>query len=178
MNRAWTCPAVVIRASSFPVRAGVGFKSRMASCFKGIGTFCSRGSKQQEEDEPLAEAAQKPPTETSSSRTPAPMQVTSSDNKPKEDPKPVMTAPPSTSPPAKVEVCNQAKQVEEFKPVPQPVPKATSAPAPKAAAASTNQAQKPEKRRAKDGRAYTYNDFVWYFGKKEGDLQWKYAKRI
>ncbi|CAE7028754.1 unnamed protein product [Symbiodinium natans] len=107
---------------------------------------------------------------------PAPFQVTTSDGTqakeaPKEAPKSTQAPAPSSAP--EVAVCEGPKQ-EVTKPVP-PVPQ-PPAPAPKAAAAST-QAQKTERRRAPDGKAYTYNEFLKFFGKKQGETQWKNARK-
>ncbi|CAE7619615.1 unnamed protein product [Symbiodinium sp. CCMP2456] len=133
----------------------------MSNCLKGIGTFCSRGKK--EEAQPLADQVQ---AASAASAKQAPFQVTTSDGaQAKQTPK-TAEAPASKAP--EVAVCEQPKQ-EETK------PGAPAAPAPKAA---SSQAQKPERRRAPDGRAYTYSEFVKYFGKKQGEMQWTYARRV
>ncbi|CAE6911441.1 unnamed protein product [Symbiodinium sp. CCMP2592] len=142
----------------------------MSNCLKGIGTFCSRGKK--EEAQPLADQA----ASTASAKQ-APFQVTTSDGtQAKQTPK-TAEAPASTKAP-EVAVCEKAKQ-GETKPG---GPGGTPAPAAPAAAAApkaaSSQAQKPERRRAPDGRAYTYSDFVKYFGKKQGEMQWTYARRV
>eukprot|EP00434_Breviolum_minutum_P013203 symbB.v1.2.011637.t1/scaffold740.1/size166498/17 len=137
------------------------------NCLKGIATFCSRGQKPEEEEQSLK-------GDTSGAGVAAPVRAAQA--APKQDSKPVDPAPKAASTPSAPAAAPDAvKKVD-------PAPKAASTPsAPAAAPDAVKKAEsngaKAERRRAPDGRWYTRDEFIKFFGKKAGESNWKWASR-
>lgn len=148
------------------------------NCLRGIATFCSRGQKEEEEqaltkngDSHQAGSAQPAPQAAATQKLePAKAVVSQAEAMPKvNEPTPAGQAdlPKAPTAPA-ASAAPKAAASTTAKPTPDSVKKAES---------NGSQPKKAEKRRAQDGKWYTKDDFIKYFGKRGGEDAWRYAQR-
>lgn len=148
------------------------------NCLKGVASFCSRGQKNEEEEQSLKSG------EATGSGVTAPLPAAQASQK--SDSKPADPAPKAASAPSTATAKQAAAPTDSVKKA-DPAPKAASAsaatakqaaaPADSVKKAESNGSQKVERRRAPDGRFYTRDEFLKFFGKKDGEQTWKWAPR-